>query len=150
MIPRIPQTVLSSIFIVITVFLVSCLSSTGVVRKSHDVVLQKNLESLVVGSKGDVGVYVRNLKTGQTASIQPDTLFPTASMIKVPIMCALSDNTASLWLQELAGAGTTINEWLERNGFHQTRVNSRTPGTQSGKSMAGDIPPRERWQNWLP
>ena len=32
------------------------------------------------------GLYVRHLPTGRTAAINPDTLFPTASMIKVPIM----------------------------------------------------------------
>jgi beta-lactamase class A len=186
MIMRIPQAVLTSIFILIALFLVSCSSSTGVVRETRDDVLQERLDALVSGFHGDVGIYVRNLKTGQTAAIQRDTLFPTASMIKVPIMCAvfdkidkgeltykqeilyrdslkyddgvtgsfrdstkivlaevvmlmitLSDNTASLWLQQLAGTGTTINEWLERNGFHQTRVNSRTPGRQAIREKYG-------------
>ena len=44
------------------------------------------------------------------------------------LMITLSDNTASLWCQLLAGTGTAINEWLEQNSFQQTRVNSRTPG----------------------
>jgi beta-lactamase class A len=126
------------------------------------------------------------LKTGQSAAFNADSLFPTASMIKVPILCALfdkmeqgklnyddvlvyrdslkyddgitgslrdssrfpvselihlmtsvSDNTASLWLQALAGTGTDINDWLERNGFHQTRVNSRTPGREEMRSIYG-------------
>jgi len=191
---RIPRTVLTSIFIVIALFLISCSSSTGVVRETRDDVLQEKLEALVRGFQGDAGVYVRNLKTGQTAAIRPDTLFPTASMIKVPIMCALfdkiskgelkysqellyrdslkyddgvtgsfrdstkivlsevvmlmitlSDNTASLWLQQLAGTGTTINDWLERNGFHQTRVNSRTPGREAQRRIYqwGQTTPRE-------
>ncbi len=41
-----------------------------------------------------------------------------------------SDNTASLWLQSLAGTGTVINQWLASNGFDSTRVNSRTPGSR--------------------
>ena len=40
----------------------------------------------------------------------------------------MSDNTAALWLQGLAGTGTVINQWLEGHGFVHTRVNSRTPG----------------------
>ena len=155
-----------------------------VVGERPDQVLQQNLETLVKGFKGDVGLYVRHLGTGQTAAIQADTLFPTASMVKVPILCAvfdkiekgelkynqqllyrdslkyddgitgsfrdstkiqlseivmlmitLSDNTAALWLQHLAGTGTTINEWLENYGFHQTRVNSRTPGREAQRRV---------------
>lgn len=164
--------------------LVSCSSSRTVVAERPDETLQQKLDALVKGFKGDVGVYVRHLGTGRTASVQPDTLFPTASMVKVPILCAvfdkiekgelkynqqllyrdslkyddgvtgsfrdstkiqlseivmlmitLSDNTASLWLQQLAGTGTTINEWLEANGFHRTRVNSRTPGREEQRKI---------------
>ena len=163
---------------------VSCTSSQAVFREHTDEILQQKIDALVKGFKGDVGVYVRHLKTGQTAAIQADTLFPTASMVKVPILCGvfdkiqkgelkynqqlvyrdslkyddgvtgsfrdstriqlseivmlmitLSDNTAALWLQQLAGTGTTINEWLEANGFHRTRVNSRTPGREAQRAI---------------
>lgn len=53
-----------------------------------DATLQARLEQAVQGFHGDVGVYVRNLRTGQTAAIRADELFPTASMIKVPILLA--------------------------------------------------------------
>ena len=46
----------------------------------------------------------------------------------IHLMTAFSDNTASVWLQELAGGGEGINEWLQAHGFEKTRVNSRTPG----------------------
>jgi beta-lactamase class A len=170
----------------LTLLLVSCTSSQSVVRDHPDAALQQQLENVARGFKGDVGIYVRNLKTGQTAAFQPDTLFPTASMVKVSIlcgvfdkinkgelkysqellyrdslkyddgvtgsfrdstkielaelvtlMCTLSDNTASLWLQGLAGGGVTINAWLESNGFHQIRVNSRTPGRQAIREIYG-------------
>jgi beta-lactamase class A len=39
-----------------------------------------------------VGVYVRHLETGATASINPDSLFPTASMIKLPLLVGLYDH----------------------------------------------------------
>jgi len=51
-----------------------------------DPTLQSQLEALVVGFKGDAGIYVRHLKTGATASIRANEVFPTASMIKVPIL----------------------------------------------------------------
>jgi beta-lactamase class A len=172
----------------------ACSSSQSIVRERPDPALQQKLENIVRGFNGDVGVFVRHLRTGQTAAIHADTLFPTASMIKVPILCGvfdkinkgelkynqtlvyrdslkyddgvtgsfhdstktqlsemvmlmitLSDNTASLWLQLLAGTGTTINDWLENNGFHQTRVNSRTPGRRPNWERYGwgQTTPRE-------
>jgi beta-lactamase class A len=54
-----------------------------------DAVLQRELERLVTGFRGDVGVYVRQLHTGATASVRPDEIFPTASMIKVPLLARL-------------------------------------------------------------
>lgn len=52
-------------------------------------------------------------------------------------MLTTSDNTASLWLQKLAGTGTRINEILEGYGFVNTRVNSRTPGRENNRSLYG-------------
>ncbi|MDQ6612171.1 MAG: class A beta-lactamase-related serine hydrolase [Gemmatimonadota bacterium] len=60
-------------------------------RESVDSRLQSKLETLVRAFKGDVGIYVRNLKTGRSASIRPDELFPTASTIKVPILIGTFD-----------------------------------------------------------
>jgi beta-lactamase class A len=56
-----------------------------------DADLQRKLERVVEGFDGDVGLYVRHLPTGRTAALQPDTLFPTASMIKVPILVKTFD-----------------------------------------------------------
>lgn len=63
----------------------------------------------------------------------------------VMLMLTMSDNTASLWCQELAGTGTRINQWLDSNGFRQTRVNSRTPGRREDweKYGWGQTTPRE-------
>jgi beta-lactamase class A len=150
-------------------------------RERPDSRLQRELEALTREFHGDVGIYVRHLHTGATAAVQADDTFPTASMVKVPIMIGVfdamargqfaftdtapeprarakypeddisaglsdtaritvsrlltlsltySDNSASLWLQQLAG-GTAINGWLERNGFAVTRVNARTPGREA-------------------
>jgi beta-lactamase class A len=49
----------------------------------------------------------------------------------------MSDNTASLWLQSLAGKGTRINEILDSLGFKHTRVNSRTPGREANRNEFG-------------
>src|ERR1700761_1935352 len=56
-----------------------------------DAKLTAKLNDAVKGFNGQVGIYVQNLKTGKTAAINADTLFPTASMIKVSIQCGLMD-----------------------------------------------------------
>ena len=53
--------------------------------QNSDKKLQSLLNETVRDFQGDVGVYVKNLKNGKVASINADTLFPTASMIKIPI-----------------------------------------------------------------
>ena len=56
-----------------------------------DAKLTVQLNDAIKGFNGQVGIYVHNLKTGKTAAINADTLFPTASMIKVSIQCGLMD-----------------------------------------------------------
>jgi len=163
--------------------------------QKKDAKLQKEIEALVTGFNGDIGVYVKDLKSGKTVAINADTVFPTASIVKIPIlvgimdkiakgelgyhqevvykdslyyagvdilgsfkegekieigkllmlMLTMSDNTASLWLQSLAGTGTRINEIMGELGLEQTRVNSRTPGRQAIWSVYGwgQTTPRE-------
>ncbi len=63
--------------------------SNTLFAQSTDKKLQQLITSQIVNFKGTVGVYVKNLKTGKTVSINADSLFPTASLIKVPIMCGV-------------------------------------------------------------
>lgn len=56
-----------------------------------DTVLAARLDSLTRGFGGEVGVYVRHLRTGAGVEIRADELFPTASLIKVPILLTLYD-----------------------------------------------------------
>jgi beta-lactamase class A len=158
--------------------------------------LQKKIENLVNGFHGTVGIYVHDLKKNRIATFRADTLFPTASIVKIPIMIgimskilhseldyhqwivykdtlnydpgedvlasfkpdqkimvsklmllsiSLSDNTASLLLQGLAGGGQRINELMDSLGFVYTRVNSRTPGREQNREIYGwgQTTPRE-------
>ena len=142
---------------------------------------------MIKGYNGDVGIYIKGLKKEKTVFINADTIFPTASIVKVSILVGIidkirrselfydsalvykdsllyegedilgsfkndekillkkvimlmlttSDNTASLWLQSLAGKGTRINEILDSLGFKYTRINSRTPGRENNRSVYG-------------
>lgn len=57
----------------------------------HDPRLQAKLETLVKGFHGDVGVYVHHLKSGRAAGVRADDVFPTASIVKVPILVGVFD-----------------------------------------------------------
>ena len=149
--------------------------------------MENEISEQIKDYHGDIGIYVKNLKNGKVVNINADTIFPTASIVKVSILIGImdkinhgelfydssliykdsllyegedilgsfkndekislkkimmlslttSDNTASLWLQGLAGKGTRINEILGSLGFKDTRVNSRTPGRETNRSIYG-------------
>ncbi len=149
--------------------------------------LEGKLLEKISGFNGEAGIYVKSLRSGKMVSINADTIFPTASIVKVSILLGItdkmekgelnydsefvykdsllyegsdilgsfksgekillkklmmlmlttSDNTASLWLQSLAGRGTGINEILDSLGFKDTRVNSRTPGRENNRTVYG-------------
>lgn len=149
--------------------------------------LQVRIDELVKGFRGEVGIQILHLPTGKTASYHADTVFPTASMVKIPILLGImdkirkgelayqqefvyrdsllypgvdilgsyrqdakielskllmlmlttSDNTASLWLQSIAGSGSRINMLLDSIGLVYTRVNSRTPGREQNRNLYG-------------
>lgn len=172
------------------------LASFPVLAQQEDRQLAAQLRAILSQHHGIAGIYVHHLKKNKVVAINADTLFPTASTIKVPIMIGIfdkiakgelqyhqqlvykdsllysgeedilgafrsgqqielskvmmlmltmSDNTASLWLQSLAGGGQEINTWLEAHGFVNTRVNSRTPGRETNRSLYGwgQTSPRE-------
>ncbi len=56
--------------------------------------LTAKLQQVIQGYNGDISIYAHNLKTGKTAvvtSLNTDTIFPTASMVKVSILCGVMD-----------------------------------------------------------
>ena len=52
---------------------------------------QGKLERAVRGFREGVGLYARQLQSGRPASIRSEEIFPTASLIKVPILLAVFD-----------------------------------------------------------
>ena len=161
-----------------------------------DKTLEKQIGELIQGFHGTVGIYVHELKKDRIASFNADTVFPTASIVKIPIMIgimdriqnkelefhqvmiykdtmkydpgedvlasfkpdekillsklmllsiSLSDNTASLMLQGIAGGGQRINFLMDSLVYLYTRVNSRTPGREKDREIYGwgQTTPRE-------
>lgn len=66
-------------------FICTCFTLSLTAQKT-DNRLVKKLEEAVFGFKGELGIYVYDLKNHTEASINADTIYPTASMIKVPIL----------------------------------------------------------------
>lgn len=60
--------------------------SRAMPKERVDAKLTAKLATLAQAVHGDVGIYVRHVKSGRTVRIRADELFPTASMIKVPIL----------------------------------------------------------------
>lgn len=73
------------------IILLLLLLPAGVRAQREDRILTARLQTLIQDFKGDVGIYVRHLQTGKTVAIAADTVFPTASMIKIPITIGMFD-----------------------------------------------------------
>ena len=167
----------------LTLLLTCSLASVAQTEKT----LSNKLSRLISSFHGTVGLYVKDLNTGKSVAINADSVFPTASLVKVPIlvgifdklnkdelkfhqeivyhdsllypgvdilgsfksgekielsklmmlMMTMSDNTASRYLQMLAGTGTQINALMDSLGFKVTRVNSRTDGREAHREKYG-------------
>ena len=78
---------LSKFHLLLVSFLI--LGSVTAQERKIDRELQAGLERLVEGFKGTVGVYVYHLASNTEAGINTDTIFPTASVVKVPILAGL-------------------------------------------------------------
>jgi beta-lactamase class A len=60
--------------------------AAGFLPAQEDTALDTQLQSIVAAHHGKMALYAENLKTGQTASILPDTAVQTASTIKMGIL----------------------------------------------------------------
>ena len=179
----------------IFLLLISATSLLWSYSQSTDRKLYKKISDNIRGFNGEIGIYIKNLRTGRTVSINADTVFPTASIVKLSIMTGVmhrifsaelkydslftykdsllyagvdilgsfknderitlkkllmlmlttSDNTASLWLQTIAGTGLRINQLMDSLGFVNTKVNSRTPGREMNRAKYqwGQTTPKE-------
>lgn len=70
-------------------------SGVGLHAQRLDRRLQGRLDTLVRGFHGDVGVYVYDPVGNRYAALQPDTLFPTASIVKIGILIGIMDKIRS-------------------------------------------------------
>lgn len=53
--------------------------------------LEVSIQELVKSFQGEIGIYIRNLETETVVEINSDTIFPTASIVKIPILLGIFD-----------------------------------------------------------
>lgn len=73
-------------YLFVSIFLLSLFQSFA---QKRDKKLEQKIATLIQGFNGQIGVYVKSLRNGQTVSINGDTTFPTASIVKVPILIGI-------------------------------------------------------------
>ncbi|MCD2421723.1 class A beta-lactamase-related serine hydrolase [Niabella pedocola] len=62
--------------------------------QKEDKKLKTRIEQAVGDFHGDIGVYVHHLKKNRSVAINADTVFPTASIVKVPILAGIFNKIA--------------------------------------------------------
>lgn len=72
-------------------FIAILFSTVTITAQKTDRRLTEQITALLQNFKGDVGVYVHDLQKNKIVSINADTIFPTASMVKVPILVGVMD-----------------------------------------------------------
>ena len=69
-------------------FLFGALSLISFAQQT-DKSLEKKINELISTYNGEIGIYVKDLKTNRVVSINADTVFPTASIVKIPILIGI-------------------------------------------------------------
>lgn len=84
--------------------------------------LENKLRVLIDSFHGIAGIYVRNLKTGKEAAINADTIFPTASIVKLPILIGIFNKIQKgvftyhqpmLYLDSMAHGGSGLMQYFK-------------------------------------
>src|ERR1700676_2172193 len=99
---------------------------TGTAQKT-DKKLQQQIELLVKGFHGTAGIFVHDLKRDRIASFNADTVFPTASVVKIPIMIGIMNRIQ--------------NKELE---FHQVMIYKDTINYDPGEDVLASFKPDEK------
>lgn len=68
--------------------------SSSTFAQKTDRKLEKLIRQEIEGFQGDIGIYVKHLKSNKEVAVNADTLFPTASIVKVPILVGVFDKIA--------------------------------------------------------
>lgn len=88
---------MSKIFLSFTLIFLSVCSFGQ--KRGTDKKLEKQIRQLIQGFQGEVGIYVHDLKKHKEVNIAADSIFPTASVVKIPILVGVFDKIEKGQLQ---------------------------------------------------
>ena len=109
----------------IGILLIFLLSSCGVNERTD--FPEDEIRQLVENFRGDVGVYILDLESGADFSLNGDTLFPTASTIKIPIMIGLFDKMDQ---GEIGYGDTVLYDGEHDDTWGNDIINQLQPGAE--------------------
>ncbi len=119
--------------------------------------LEALLRPLVDTFHGVAGIYVKNLRTGREVAINADTLFPTASIIKLPILVGIFDKIAQgayTYEQPLVYRDSTAKKGSGLMQFFKDSVPDTRPRCQPATIWVGpdhaprNVPARDHDPQW--
>lgn len=77
----------------LSLILTLCLPLLAIAQKI-DTKLEQKIKNEIADFQGDIGIYVQHLKNKKTVAIHADSIFPTASIDKVPILVGIFQKIA--------------------------------------------------------
>ncbi|MBN8665234.1 MAG: serine hydrolase [Chitinophagales bacterium] len=83
----------------VIVLILACFLGMQVTAQRTDHRLTKQIQELIQGFRGEIGVYVHDLEKNKVVAINADSVFPTASMVKIPILVGVMDQISKGQLQ---------------------------------------------------
>jgi beta-lactamase class A len=110
-----------------TITILLILFSSIANAQNRDKKLQRQIQELITGFHGEVGVFVRDLQSNRIVAIDEDSLFPTASIVKLPI---------------LIGVMHKINE--KSLDYHQVMVYTDSLYYNEGEDILASFKPNEK------
>ena len=108
-------------------FLSLLILSSGIFAQKTDEYLQLQIESLIKGFHGVAGIYVHDLQKNRIATYNADTVFPTASVVKIPIMIGIMDK---IYRKEIT--------------YHQVMIYQDTLNYDPGEDVLAAFKPGEK------
>ncbi|MEB2785194.1 serine hydrolase [Algoriphagus persicinus] len=76
--------------LILLIFTLACSLSVKAQTKT-DQQLETSIKQITDSFCGGIGIYIKNLRTGTSVEINADTIFPTASIVKIPILLGVFD-----------------------------------------------------------
>lgn len=83
----------------VVVLIITCIFAMQVTAQRTDHCLTKQIQELIQGFRGEIGIYVHDLEKNKVVAINADSVFPTASMVKIPILVGVMDQISKGSLQ---------------------------------------------------